>query len=145
MPAQQHATASQVDSLISRAQRAFDSRKVDEPPSKKQKLVASPLKRPAAAKAAAKAEPCKARTLSKHEPPRPKVPHVGGKKQLSPIKWFNGTVYVSTTKEAFRVTRAPGQAHRVDVSVAWSRFPTLAAAWTEALNIISEAQVDLKK
>ena len=151
LPAQQHATASQVDGLISRAQRAFDSRKdsTHEPPSKKQKLVAGLLKRPAAAKAAAKAakvaEPCKARTLSKHEPPRPKVPHVGGKKQLSPIKWFNGTVYISTTKEAFRVLRAPGQAHRVDISVAWSRFPTLAAAWTEALNIISEAQVDLKK
>ena len=66
------------------------------------------------------------------EPVRPKMPKTTGK-QVDPITWFNGKIYVSQTKEAFRTLATVGD--KVDKLFAWRGNP--AAAWGHALDYIS--------
>ena len=133
--------ASSVEALVARQRKAFAARDTDKAASGKSKKgkAKAVMAKPAAAIPSAKAKaaaPSKAAVRSAHEPPRPKMPST--KKQSAPIIWFGGKIYISLSKEAFRVLPSVGD--KVDKIFTWRVCGGANIAWSQALDFISETR-----
>ena len=131
--------ASSVDALVARQRKAFAARDKAASGKGKKGKEKEVMAKPAAAIPRAKAKAAassKAAKRSAHEPPRPKMPST--KKQSEPIIWFGGKIYISLSKEAFRVLPSVGD--KVDKIFTWRVCGGANIAWAQALDFISETR-----